>query len=112
VITVGGVKYVHTTGTVRVDNPNVTASDKQNVKTVKEATLVNASNAAAAAARVYAYYQRRNAVKTRAVVDGESPGDYVTVPTAWGDSMTGNIESMKLKLSNKTAADMTIRAIS
>lgn len=111
VITVDGVKYVHTTGTARVDNPNVTASDKQNVKTVKEATLVNASNAASVAARVYAYYQRRNTVNSRIVVNGEAPGDYVTIPTAWGATMTGNVESMKLKLSNVTAADVTIKAV-
>jgi hypothetical protein len=45
------VTYVHTTDTVTVTNPDVTASDKENVKTVKEATLVNSSNAAAVAAR-------------------------------------------------------------
>lgn len=111
VITVGGVSYIHTTGTVRVDNPNVTASDKANVKTVEGAMLVNASNAADVAARVYAYYQRRNTVSSRIVVDGETPGDYVSIPTAWGSTMTGNIESMKLKLSNVTAADLTIKAV-
>lgn len=109
VVTVGGVKYVHTTGTVRVNNPNVTSADKQNVKEVKEATLVNATNAAAVAARVYAYYQRRNTVSTKFVVSVEKPGDRVSVPTAWGDTMTGNIESMKIKLSNTTAADITAK---
>jgi hypothetical protein len=111
VITVGGVTYVHTTGTVRVDNPNVTATDKPNVKPVADCMLVNASNAADVAARVYAYYQRRNTVSSRIVVDGEAPGDYVSIPTAWGTTMTGNIESMKLKLSNVTAADVTIKAV-
>lgn len=112
VITVGGVTYVHTTDTVTVTNPDVTASDKENVKTVKEATLVNSSNAAAVAARVYAYYQLRNTVNSKIVVSGEEPGDYVSIPTAWGDTMTGNIESMKLKLSNKVAANVTIKAVS
>lgn len=111
VVTVNGVKYVHTTGTVRVDNPNVTATDKQNVKTVKDATLVNASNVAAVANRVYAYYQRRNTVNTKIVVTDETPGSQVSVPTAWGDTKTGNIESMKIKLSNTTAADITIKAV-
>lgn len=111
VVTVDGVKYVHTTGTVRVDNPNVTASDKQNVKTVKDATLVNASNAAAVAARVYAYYQRRNTVSSKIVVDNEEPSDYITVPTKWGTAITGHIESMKIKLSNTTAAEITVKAV-
>lgn len=112
VITVGGVKYVHTTGTLRVDNPNVTATDKQNVKTIKDATLVSASNASDVAARVYTHYQRRNTVSSKIVVDAEAPCDYVTIPTVWGDTLTGNIESMKLKLSNTTAADVTIKAVS
>lgn len=111
VITVGGTKYVHTTGTVRVDNPDVAANDKKNVKTVSEATLVNAANAAQVAARVYAYYQRRNKVNSKFVVVGEKPGDYVSIPTAWGQSMTGHIESMKIRLSNTTAADVTIKAV-
>lgn len=111
VVTVGGVKYVHTTGTVRVDNPNVTAADKQNVKAVREATLVNASNAAAVAARVYAYHQRRNTVSSRIVVAGEAPGAAVSVPTKWGSTMAGNITSMKIKLSNTTAANITIKAV-
>lgn len=111
VVTVNGVKYVHTTGTVRVDNPNVTAADKQNVKEVKDATLVSASNASAVAARVYAYYQRRNTVNTKFVVTMEKPGDRVSVPTAWGATMVGNVSSMKIKLSNTTAADAEIKAV-
>jgi hypothetical protein len=111
VITVGGVKYVHTTGTVWVDNPNVTSADKQNIKEVKEATLVNASNASAVAARVYAYYQRRNRINSKIVVNAEKPGDRVSLPTAWGDTLTGNIESMKIKLSNTTAADVEVKAV-
>lgn len=111
VITVGGVKYVHTTGTTRVDNPNVTASDMQNVKTVKDATLVNPSNAAAVAARVYSYYQRRNTVGSKIVVDAEEPYSYITVPTKWGTAATGHIQSMKIKLSNTTAVEITIKAV-
>ena len=111
VITVGGVKYIHTTGLVRVDNPNVTATDKKNVKTVTEATLVNPANAAAVAARVYAYYQRRNTMAGKVVVNAEKPGDYVSVPTVWGETMTGNIESMRMRLSNTVAADVRIKAV-
>ncbi len=111
VITVGGVKYVHTTGTVRLNNPNVTASDKANIKTVDAAMLVNASNAAAVAARVYAYYERRSTLSSRIVVAGERPGDYVSVPTKYNGTVTGNIESMKIRLSNTTAANITVKAV-
>lgn len=107
VITAGGVKYVHTTGTVTVNNPNVTASDKANVKKLEDCTLVNASNASAVANRIYNYYLRRNTISSKIVVTGERPSDYVSIPTGFG-TLTGNIESMKIKLSNTTAADVEI----
>jgi len=111
VIVVDGIKYVHTSGTVRIDNPNVTPSDKENIKVIEDATLVNASNVAAVAARVYAYYQRRDTLNSRIVVNGELPGDYVSVPTKYNGTITGHIESMKIKLSNTTAADIAVKAV-
>lgn len=108
VVTVGGVKYVHTTGTVTVNNPNVTASDKQNVKTVTDATLVNSSNANEVAQRVYDYWMRRKTVSTKIVLDDERMMDYVTVPTPWEQDMTGSIISAKITLSNLTAADIEV----
>lgn len=108
VITVNDVKYVHTTGTVRIDNPNVTASDKQNIKTLQDATLVNASNAQAVAQRVYNYWMRRKTVETSIVWEGQNMLDYITVPTPWGQDMTGNLTSAKITLSNMTAAEIEV----
>ena len=107
VITVGGTKYVHTTGTVTITNPNVTASDKPNVKTVEEATLVNASNASAVANRIYNYYNRRKTTSSKIMVSTEEPADHISIPTTFG-TLDGNIESMKIKLSNTTAASVEI----
>ena len=108
VITVNDVKYVHTTGTVRIDNPNVTASDKQNIKTVQDATLVNASNAQAVAQRVYDYWMRRKTVETSIVWEDQNMLDYITVPTPWGQDMTGSLTSAKITLSNLTAAEIEV----
>ncbi len=107
VITVGGTTYVHTTGTVTVTNPNVTASDKANVKPLTDCTLVNASNASAVANRIYNYYTRRKTVSSKIVVSGEKPADHVSLPTAFG-TKAGNMESMKIKLSNATAANIEV----
>lgn len=107
VITVGGVKYVHTTGTVTIANPNVTASDKPNVKPIQDCTIINASNASAVANRVYNYYTRRKTISSKIVVSAEAPADRVSIPTTFG-TLTGNIESMKIKLSNTTAASVEI----
>lgn len=108
VVTVDGVKYVHTTGTVTVNNPNVTASDKQNVKTVTDATLVNADNADEVAQRVYDYWMRRKTVSTKIILDDEQMMEYVTVPTPWEQKMTGSITSAKITLSNLTVADIEV----
>lgn len=112
VIEVGGTKYVHTMTATTIINPNVTATDKQNVVSVEDATLVNPANVAAVAQRVYDYYLRRDTLNERIVVKGEHPGDYVTASTPWDTTVTGNIISMSTVLSNITAADIKVKAVS
>ena len=110
VIEVGGQKYVHKTFVVTVTNPNVTATDKQNVITVETATLVNPNNANEVAQRVYDYFMRRHTLNERIVVNGEQPGDYVITSTPWDTIVEGNIISMLTILSNTTASDIRIKA--
>ncbi|MEA4894565.1 MAG: hypothetical protein VB064_04810 [Oscillospiraceae bacterium] len=112
VIEVGGVKYVHTTAVTTISNPNVTATDKQNVISVEDATLVNTSNVSVVAQRVFDYYLRRDTLSERIVVEGERPGDYVSSSTPWSAELTGDIVSMSLVLSNTTVADIKIKAVS
>ncbi len=112
VISVNGTKYVHTTAVNSITNPNVTATDKQNIIPITEATLVSSSNVAAVAQRVYDYYMRRDTLNTRIVVDDEKPGDYASISSPWDTTIIGNIISMSLFLSNTTAADIKIKAVS
>jgi hypothetical protein len=112
VITVNGTKYVHTIAVTTITNPNVTATDKQNVKKFEGATLVNSSNAVAVAQRAYNYYMRRDTLNTRIVVDDEKPGDCRSISTPWDTALTGNIISMSLVLSRTTAADIKVKAVS
>lgn len=107
-VEVNGTKYVHTTGTVRIDNPNVTPSDKQNIKTVEDATLVNAENAQAVAQRVYDYWMRRNTLSTAVVWEDLGMLDYVSVKTPWMHDVEGVIKSAKITLSNLTAASIEV----
>ena len=107
-VDVGGVAYYHSTTTTTISNPNVTASDKQNVVEVKDATLVNPDNVAAIAQRLYNYYNLRNVQNVQIVMDGEKPGDHVAVPTPWGTMMNGYIISMNIVLSGIAAADCEI----
>jgi len=111
VITVNGTKYVHTTAVTTITNPNVTATDKQNIVKIEDATLVSSANVAAVAQRVYDYYMRRNALNTRIVVDSEKPGDYKSISSPWDTTLIGNIITMSLVISNTTAADIKVKAV-
>lgn len=109
VVEVNGTKYVHTTSITTIENPAVTASDKQNVLEVKEATLVNPSNAQAVAQRVFDNAMRRNTLNSKIVVNGQKPGDYISMPTMIGTTMSGNILSMSMTMSGINAADISVK---
>lgn len=108
VVEVDGQPYQHATSTLAINNPNVTASDKQNVVEVKEATLVNPGNVGAVAQHLYNYYAMRDTQRVRLVMDGEKPGDHVAVATPWGTVMNGYIVSMNIVLSGIAAAECEI----
>lgn len=103
-VEIGGSKYKDTTSTYTVENPNVTATDKQNVVEVSNATLVSPAIAQSVAQRVFDYYSRRNTHSARIVWKGERLGDCVTVPNSWGGTITGNINRLEVKLSNTIVA--------
>lgn len=107
-VQIGETVYYHTTETVTITNPNVTASDKANVIEVKEATLVGPGNAAAVAQHLYGYYMKRNTQRIRIVMNGERPGDHVAAPTPWDTMMDGFITSMRIVLSGIAAADCSV----
>lgn len=104
-IEIDGVKYSDTTSVYSVSNPNVTATDKQNVIEISSATLVSPSIGQAVAQRVYDYYLNRNTNKAKIVWDGEQLGDYLTMPNAWNSTNTGHLAKMEIKLSNTVAAN-------
>lgn len=103
-IDINGIKYSDTTTVYSVSNPNVTATDKQNVVEVTDATLISPSIGQAVAQRVYDYYLNRNTNKAKIVWAGEKLGDLLTLPNAWGGTNTGHVAKMEIKLSNTVAA--------
>ena len=107
-VEVGGVTYYHTTSAMTISNPNVTASDKQNVVEVKEATLVGPGNAAAVAQHLYSHYAKRDRQTIKIVMDGEKPGDHIAAATPWGTVMNGYITSMRIVLSGIAAAECEV----
>jgi len=107
-VEIDGVTYYHNTEIITIVNPNVTASDKQNVVEVKEATLVTPDNAAAVAQHLYSYYMKRQKQRVKIVMAGEKPGDHIATATPWDSVMDGFITSMHIVLSGIAAADCEI----
>ena len=103
-VDIGGVKYRDTAQVFTVKNPDVTASDKQNVVEITGATLVSPAIGQAVAQRVYEHYQRRGTVKAKIVWQGERLGQRVTLPSAWSGGHTGNLTRLDFRLSNTVAA--------
>lgn len=105
-IEVLGQKYSDVKTIYTVDNPDVTVSDKRNVKEVDGATLISTHNGQATAQRVYDYYARRNTHKSKILLNGEKLGDCLSQPTPWETQEIGNVEYMKITLSHIVAADI------
>lgn len=107
-VEVNGTKYYHNTQVITINNPDVTATDKQNVIEVTDATLVNMENVQQVAQYLYDYYMRRNRQSIKIVVDQERPGDYVKTTSPWMTNITGHITRMDLTLSGIAAADCEV----
>lgn len=107
-VEVDGTTYYHTVSVTTIENPKATASDKQNVIAVDQATLVNPGNVAAVAQRVFDYYSKRDRQNIKIVMDGERPGDRIAAPTPWGSFVNGYITRMNIVLSGIAAADCEV----
>lgn len=107
-VEVDGTTYYHSQDVIAIKNPKATASDKQNVVEVNQATLVNSGNAALIARRVYDYYAKRERQKVKIVMDNERPGNRIVAPTPWGTYVQGYIKRMDIVLSGIAAADCEI----
>lgn len=99
-VKIGDAAYNDATTVYTASNPNVTASDRENVKEITDATLVSNAIGQDVANRVYAHYAKRNTASARIVYGGERLGDCISVATPWGTLTTGNLRKMEIKLSN------------
>ena len=108
VVALTGKPYQHTTRTVRVEKPDLQASEVVNIYQVTDATLVSDGNAQAVAQRVYDYYQRRETVNAQLVLQQELPGDVVTVQTEFDGAKEGTILSLDIDLARKRIGEAVI----
>ena len=110
-VTIHGTKYSDTTAVYTVKNPDVTATDKQNIVQVTGATLVSPAIGQAVAQRVYDHCRRRSTHRAKVVFAGERLGDCLTVPDGWGGRHTGNLMKLELKLSNTVVYGGELRGV-
>lgn len=99
-VQIGGASYKDTETVYTVNNPNVTATDRQNVVEITGATLVSTDIGQATAQRVYDYYQKRDTVSAKIVYAGEHLGDKISVYTPWDTLVSGHLKKMEITLSN------------
>jgi hypothetical protein len=105
-ITINGINYKDTESKYEITNPDVTASDKANIKEISGATLVSSHNVQEVAQRFYNHCMKRNTNNSKIVWSGERLCDCVSLPTSWKTRHTGNITKMSITLSNTVAADV------
>lgn len=99
-VVIGSKKYSDAKTVYQKVNPDVTASDRENVKEVTDATLVSNEIGQEVADRLYAYYTLRDTSSADIVYGGEKLGDRISTYTPWDTLVTGNLHKMEIKLSN------------
>lgn len=108
-VTVNGKTYYDTKTVTTINNPNVTATDKQNDITIENATLISGANVQEIAQIVFDYAMRRNHHNFKFRIVDEQTGDYVSTITNWGQIITGNLVRMSIVLSGIAVADAEVR---
>ena len=92
-VEIGGVYYIQTEQEYTLSNPDVPITVTDNVKEIKNVTLVNSGNVSTILSRLAQYYFKRIEVTADVINDGEyKPGDDFIVNT--GDALvSGYIKS-------------------
>ncbi len=105
-----GREYTHTTRVITAAKAAARGlvSQKDNVVTVTDATLVSMANSENVAARVLAYYGQAATVRTDFVVQGERAGDPVSLTDPFGEPVDGFIQSMDFAMGGLLRASARI----
>lgn len=82
-------------------NPDLSRFDIDNSKSVSNCTLVTSANVNEILDRVYDYYMSLTEVECKLPLKGVKVGDVVSVPTPYGDAITGRITSNSMSFGSK-----------
>ena len=102
-----GKKYTHAMRAV-VRPATASAEVTENAHVVEKATLVSILNAEAVADRLYSYYTSAETIETDILVEGERPGDSVTLNDPFDSPAAGLITSMVMTPSGVLRAQVEI----
>ena len=100
-----GKAYIHT---IRQITEPVTAGAAENIRSMKDATLISLVNSTAVAKRLADYYRCAETVKNSVVAGGERPGQVVSIYHPYDKkTVEACISGADLTLSNTLKSDLT-----
>lgn len=107
-----GKKYEANEITYTVNVPVLEAGEEENILTFGSCTLFNAERVKAVAERLLNYYQLRQIVTMRYLLDSEKTGDWVNIRDAGGKTITTGITSQSIDLTGGFIAQAVCRGYS
>lgn len=105
-----GKKYRDLTQIISRSNPLTNVGDPANIIEVKDMTLVSAANGAELLESLWNYYVKCGTITSELVINGERPGDLVTLTTEYLGEINARIESERYALyGGAIVAEVTAR---
>lgn len=105
-----GKKYRDLTSVISKTNPLTNIGDPANVVEVKDMTLVGAANGQTLLESLWSYYVKCGTITSELVMNGERPGDMVTLTTEYSGEIDARIESERYNLyGGAIVAEVTAR---
>lgn len=108
--TLTGKPYVHTTRTVSLEAENASEFGEPNLVTMEECTLINQQNSYNVARRLLSYYSSAKTVREGIVLQGEGPGDLLSLSDPFGEATSAFVSQMEINVSGVVRADCTLIA--
>lgn len=97
-VTLTGKKYTHNTLRHTRRDPAAGAQERDNVQSVKDATLIHKGNALQVLDRLYKITRLRQTLNQDVVLTGQKAGQRVAAPSPWGSQLRGYITGVESDL--------------
>lgn len=105
-----GKKYRDMTSVISKTNPLTNVGDPANIVEVRDMTLVSAANAQTLLSSLWEFYVKCGTITSELVLNGERPGDIITLTTEYLGEIDARIESERYNLyGGAIVAEVTAR---